>query len=383
MHLICKDCKEDPPNLVEDFAAGDTICASCGLVLGDRIVDTRSEWRTFTNDDQNTDDPSRVGDGANPLLNGAQLQTGIAFGGANGKSRDLSRAQNKVTHDKSTKVLLAAYKEIAALCDGMGIPKNVSDTAKHLFKIVNDENAFRGKSQETVVAGCIFIACRQCKVGRSFQEIFALTKVSKPEIGRIFKALEKFFLARNEKMKEAIQEAGGTICVVRPLQYYYLLTGTPKALPTSMALASRPSTRLQQRSFASGTAIDSASPRSALCCLRTLRSRSTRRGFWRVDHPSPWQLRASTWPHGSLVKGNPQRTCQILQVSAMEPFATPTSSCTRARTTLSRPTGSRMGEQTSKDYLPLEIIQQIVNYTEPMGHLSSWPPDCRMGSIVP
>ncbi|KAL8874079.1 MAG: hypothetical protein Q9174_000550 [Haloplaca sp. 1 TL-2023] len=209
MHLICKDCKEDPPNIVEDFAAGDTICGSCGLVLGDRIVDTRSEWRTFTNDDQNTDDPSRVGDGANPLLNGAQLQTGIAFGGANGKSRDLSRAQNKVTHDKSTKVLLAAYKEIAALCDGMGIPKNVSDTAKHLFKIVNDENAFRGKSQETVVAGCIFIACRQCKVGRSFQEIFALTKVSKAEIGRIFKALEKFFLARNEKMKEAIEEAGG------------------------------------------------------------------------------------------------------------------------------------------------------------------------------
>ncbi|KAI4175340.1 MAG: hypothetical protein Q9188_000879 [Gyalolechia gomerana] len=210
MHLICKDCKEDPPNIVEDFAAGDTICGSCGLVLGDRIVDTRSEWRTFTNDDQNNDDPSRVGDGANPLLNGAQLQTGIAFsGGGSAKARDLSRAQNKATHDKATKILLAAYKEIGALCDGMSIPKNVADTAKHLFKIVQDEGAFRGKSQETVVAGCIFIACRQCKVPRTFREVFSITKVSKPEIGRIFKHLEKFFGERNEKLKASVVEGGG------------------------------------------------------------------------------------------------------------------------------------------------------------------------------
>ncbi|KAI4154839.1 MAG: hypothetical protein LQ341_000279 [Variospora aurantia] len=210
MHLICKDCKEDPPNLVEDFSAGDTVCGSCGLVLGDRIVDTRSEWRTFTNDDQNNDDPSRVGDGANPLLNGAQLQTTIAFsGGGSAKARDLSRAQNRATHDKAAKALLAAYKEIQAWCDGMRIPKNGSDTAKHLFKITQDEGAFRGKSQETVIAGCIFIACRQCKVPRTFREVFSITKVSKPEIGRIFKQLEKFFGDRNEKLKASIIESGG------------------------------------------------------------------------------------------------------------------------------------------------------------------------------
>lgn len=275
MHLICKDCKEDPPNIVEDFAAGDTICGSCGLVLGDRIVDTRSEWRTFTNDDQNTDDPSRVGDGANPLLNGAQLQTAIAFGsGASAKSRDLSRAQNKVTHDKSTKTLLAAYKEIGSLCDGMSIPKNVSDTAKHLFKIVHDENAFRGKSQETVIAGCIFIACRQCKVGRSFQEIFALTKVSKPEIGRIFKALEKFFLQRNEKMKEAIEEAGGKLCRRASIMACASANVvTSKGLPIPMALASKLLSRPLQRNSASVTAISYASHRSVPCCLRTLQLR--------------------------------------------------------------------------------------------------------------
>lgn len=258
MNLICKECKEDPPNIVEDFSAGDTVCGSCGLVLGDRIVDTRSEWRTFTNDDQNNDDPSRVGDGANPLLNGAQLQTDIAFiGGASAKSRDLSRAQNKATHDKSTQTLLAAYKHIGSLCDGIGIPKNVSDTAKHLFKIVHDENAFRGKSQETVIAGCIFIACRQCKVPRTFREIFDLTKVSKPEIGRVFKHLERFFAGRNEKMKASIVEAGGKLFLgFLGVCSFFLLTPPffqVSPIPTALAstlLWNRP----PQRTFASASA---------------------------------------------------------------------------------------------------------------------------------
>lgn len=210
MQMTCRECKEFPPNLVEEFSSGDMVCGSCGLVLGDRIVDTRSEWRTFSNDDQGNDDPSRVGDGANPLLNGSQLQTSISFGdGSSSRSRDLHRAQNKSTHDKSTKGLLAAYKEIGALCDAMSIPKNVSDTAKHIFKMVNDAGAFRGKSQDTIIAGCIFIACRQCKVPRTFREICALTKVSKAEIGRIFKALEKFFATQNRERTDNGVQSGG------------------------------------------------------------------------------------------------------------------------------------------------------------------------------
>ena len=186
MHLICRDCREIPPNLVEEFSSGDMVCGSCGLVLGDRIVDTRSEWRTFSNDDQGGDDPSRVGDAANPLLNGAQLQTSIAFGGgAAGRSKDLQRAQNKATHDKTTKALLGAYKEIDTFCESLGIPKAVADSAKGHYKEVYEAGAFRGKSQETIVAGVIFISCRQHKVPRTFREIFALTKVSKGKWRRI------------------------------------------------------------------------------------------------------------------------------------------------------------------------------------------------------
>lgn len=211
--LICHECKEDPPNIVEDFSSGDTVCDSCGLVLGARIVDTASEWRTFSNDNETHDDPSRVGDGADPLFNGSQLQTLISSSSAGmfrPKSRDLQRAHNKSTNTKSTKVLISVYREIDALYAGMQIPQNVTETAKHLFKLVEGaKGAFKGKPQDTIIAGCIFIACRKCKVPRTFKEIFSLTKVSKSEIGRIFKLLERFFAAQNRAQMESVVQAGG------------------------------------------------------------------------------------------------------------------------------------------------------------------------------
>ncbi|CAG8957560.1 hypothetical protein HYFRA_00010426 [Hymenoscyphus fraxineus] len=206
--FLCTDCKEYPPNIVEEFSSGDLVCGSCGLVLSGRIVDSRSEWRTFANDDQGNDDPSRVGDGANPLLNGSQLQTSIAFGDGSKGSRELNRIQSKNSNDKATKGLLSAYKEIGAHCDAVNIPKNVSDTAKHLFKLVDDAKAFKGKGQDAIIAGCIFIACRQCGVPRTFREIYALTKVTKKDIGRTFKALEKFF-AEDNASKQASAASGG------------------------------------------------------------------------------------------------------------------------------------------------------------------------------
>lgn len=198
--LICPDCQEDPPNLVEESSAGDTICSSCGRVLQEHGIDTRSEWRTFSNDDQNNDDPSRVGDAANPLLNGSQLTTTVGTAeGHNNRARDLSRAQSKSTHDKTNKSLLAAYKQISALCDSSHISSAVTETAKHLYKITDTDKLFKGKSQDAIIAGCIFIACRQHDVPRSFREIFKLTNVSKKEIGRTFKTLESHLAKKNRE----------------------------------------------------------------------------------------------------------------------------------------------------------------------------------------
>ncbi|KAF2405166.1 cyclin-like protein [Trichodelitschia bisporula] len=219
IHLVCADCKEYPPNLVEEFASGDTVCGSCGLVLQSHVVDTRSEWRTFSNDDQGNDDPSRIGEAANPLLNGSQLSTTIAYGQGDARSRDLNRAQNRANADKTTKALLAAYKQIGTLCDSYHLSHSVADTARQLYKMTDDTKAFKGKSQDAIIASTIFISCRQNNVPRTFKEITSLTKVPKKEIGRTFKALEKFFqkhtqstVAKNETYTTTTSTKAQDLC---------------------------------------------------------------------------------------------------------------------------------------------------------------------------
>ncbi|KAJ4305145.1 transcription initiation factor IIB [Kalmusia sp. IMI 367209] len=210
--LMCPDCREVPPNLVENFSRGDTVCGDCGRVLSERNLDFRSEWRTFSNDDQGNDDPSRVGDAANPLLHGSQLQTEIAFGDASNRHRELSRAQNKSNSDKANKSLQAAYGQISTLCESNFINKTIAESAKLLYKITDDGKVFKGKSQDAVIAGCIFIACRQHDSGRSFREIYKLTKVSKKEIGRTFKVLENYL--QQHKKKEQGPKASGNGAVM-------------------------------------------------------------------------------------------------------------------------------------------------------------------------
>ncbi|ODV98196.1 hypothetical protein PACTADRAFT_683 [Pachysolen tannophilus NRRL Y-2460] len=198
--LTCPECKVFPPELVERFSEGDIVCGLCGLVLKDRLIDTRSEWRTFSNDDQNGDDPSRVGQAFNPLLDGDQLSTMISYSKENGKtSRDLSRTQSKSIVEKKDNLLQAAYSKISSLCDGFHLTKNVSDGAKEIYKLVNDERVLKGKSQESIMAASIFLACRKARVNRTFKEIWSLTNIPEKEIFKVFQIINKILLAKSQE----------------------------------------------------------------------------------------------------------------------------------------------------------------------------------------
>lgn len=190
--LVCPDCKVYPPDLVERFSEGDVVCALCGLVLSDRIVDTRSEWRTFSNDDQNGGDPSRVGDATNPLLDGDQLSTMISYSPDTSRAgKELNKAQSRSIVDRRDHALQSAYARMSQMCEGYHLPKIVQEAAKEVFKIVHDERALKGKSQDSIIAAAIFIGCRKANVARTFKEIWALTNVPRKEIGKVFKIMNR------------------------------------------------------------------------------------------------------------------------------------------------------------------------------------------------
>ncbi|KAH9833670.1 cyclin-like protein [Rhodofomes roseus] len=193
VRLICPECKDPNPNIVEQFSSGDLVCGTCGLVLGDRVVDTRSEWRTFANDEG--DDPSRVGAASDPLLEGMeQLDTTISFrDGGSGIARELQRAASRSSASRAERNLLQAFRDISSWCDQFSLPKTISDIAKQLYKRTDEEKLLRGKPSEAIIAACIFIACRQAHVPRTFREICSLTGVSKKTLGQCYKAMEQAF----------------------------------------------------------------------------------------------------------------------------------------------------------------------------------------------
>ncbi|CAI2163589.1 2084_t:CDS:1 [Funneliformis geosporum] len=185
IRLICPECRNPQPNLIEEYSSGDVVCGDCGLVLADRIIDTRSEWRTFSGDDNGSLDPSRVGAAADPLLKDSALDTIISSNGHKG----LNRTHYKVTTSKFDMTLKHAYSEIEALCGSMDLTKEISDTTKQLYRRTIEEKLLRGKNQMAIFSACIYIACRVKKVARSFREICLSSQVSKREIARCFKIL--------------------------------------------------------------------------------------------------------------------------------------------------------------------------------------------------
>ncbi|CAG5119626.1 unnamed protein product [Candidula unifasciata] len=187
-------CREHPDAiLIEDYHAGDMICPVCGLVVGDRVIDVGSEWRTFSNE-KDAKDNSRVGAAENPLFDGGDMSTMIATGTASEAMKDeFGKAlyKNRRAVSSSDRALITAYREIAQMADRLNLPKMLVDRASTLFKQVHDSKALKGRSNDAIVSACMYIACRQDGVPRTFKEICAVSKVSKKEIGRVFKLILK------------------------------------------------------------------------------------------------------------------------------------------------------------------------------------------------
>lgn len=211
-HLICPDCRQDPPDLIEDSSNADTICGNCGMVLSSRNISYESEWRTFNSDEGKGDDPNRVGEADNELLTGSNSGTAIG-GGANAskETRRLKRAQAAQQDTKADKQLTSAYMIVDQWGERASIPTKVRNTAKAYYKRVWDAGQFKGKNIEIVLASCLFLACRQHGVPRSFNEMFGLTNVAKKDIGRNYKQLEKFLMADSKKNMDDLEREGGIV----------------------------------------------------------------------------------------------------------------------------------------------------------------------------
>ena len=194
-------CQYHPDaHLAEDYRAGDMICTECGLVVGDRVIDVGrsarivdsqfilfqwmenvqqrqwlkrslpSWWRRkpislkfrfgLEHDDSRTDKWSR-----NCIFKPEPPQKTHERGGSSvecGLSRDWVWIRDWSKHSLFT-------EHSSAMADRMNFPGSLVDRAKVNFKEAYESRQLKGRSNDAIAAACLYIACRQEGVPRTFK----------------------------------------------------------------------------------------------------------------------------------------------------------------------------------------------------------------------
>jgi transcription initiation factor TFIIB len=109
----------------------------------------------------------------------------------------LRKWQRRIRVSNATERNLAfALSELDRMASGMGLPRNVRETAALIYRKAVNKNLIRGRSIEGVVAASLYGACRQCSVPRTLDEIASTSRVGRKEIGRTYR-----FMTRELRLK--------------------------------------------------------------------------------------------------------------------------------------------------------------------------------------
>ena len=190
-------CPECGGLVVDDEEHGESVCADCGLVVEEDGIDRGPEWRAFNSAEK--DQKSRVGAPTTNTMHDKGLSTNIdwrdkdAYGNSlSGRQRQKMQRLRKWnerfrTRDAKERNLKQALGEIDRMASGLGLPKNVRETASVIYRRALQDDLLPGRSIEGVATSCVYAAARQAGVPRSLDEIADVSRVEKSEIARTYR----------------------------------------------------------------------------------------------------------------------------------------------------------------------------------------------------
>ena len=196
--LVCPYCGST--TFIFDYENGQVICAKCGSVVLEHVIDLRPEWRAFTAEEKEA--RARAGGPLNRLTSEA-LTTTIdwATKDASGKELDIKRKleilkyrkwQQRVRVQTSyERNIIQAMNELSRISSQLGIPKACVDEAMGIYEQVLTKGLVRGRSVEAIVAACLHMACRKIGMPRSLDEISQYTRASRKEVARCFRLIAR------------------------------------------------------------------------------------------------------------------------------------------------------------------------------------------------
>mgnify|MGYP001580774752 CR=1 FL=1 len=185
----CPECGSI--NLHYDEHKGEIICSDCGLIIEERMVDTGHDAHGQFNKAE------KKGRGGAPLSMqkfDKGLTTNI------GEISDIYRLDSTQTRKflrlkkwqerVSTSIernLRLAMAELRRVASFLNLPNVVRDEASRVYNFILQRGYVRGRSMESVIAACIYAACRSYSIPRTLDEIAGASDVERKEIGRTYR----------------------------------------------------------------------------------------------------------------------------------------------------------------------------------------------------
>jgi transcription initiation factor TFIIB len=209
----CPECGS--ARLMRDYECAEVVCMDCGFVITAKIADRGPEWRAFTNEQRAK--RTRVGAPLTYTIHDKGLSTMIDWHDRDVYGKSLSPGQKAQVYrlrkwqrrirvsDATERNLAFALSEITKIANNLNLPKNILETASVIYRKAVKERLIRGRSIQGVTAAAVYLACRQCKLARTLEEIAQASNVNKKEVGRSYRFL--------------IRELGYFVPPVRPSQY--------------------------------------------------------------------------------------------------------------------------------------------------------------------
>ena len=185
----CPECGSS--ELMFDERKGELICATCGLVIEEQPIERGREWREF-------EDGKRRGRAGAPL---SLQKFDLGLSTSIGKNIDLYKLSTEKKTRKFFRLkkwqervgtsiernLRLAMAELTRIASYLNLPNSIRDEAARIYNLVLQRGLIRGRNMESVVAACIYGACRNYGIPRTLDEIAEATNVERKEIGRTYR----------------------------------------------------------------------------------------------------------------------------------------------------------------------------------------------------
>ena len=182
MNILEKQsCPECQSSLVDDIQNGEIICSGCGVVVDDQISDFGPETIS-----SNFEDKMKLARATGQTTYsqhdlGITTEISISTKDFSGKTinhdvanqmHNLRKWQQRVRVSSPRERRLAnVLTKMGETCDSLNLSKNVLETASMIYRSLDGHIEVKGKSVASITAATIYMACKQCEVVRSLEEI--------------------------------------------------------------------------------------------------------------------------------------------------------------------------------------------------------------------